>query len=576
MLSLVFYLLSALCFVIHDEDESGRVGRWYWLSLAAFVLAMLSKGSVAVLPAALLLIVWWRRRTITLRDVAITLPFFVIAAGFTGLNVWLQTRNVAEGIRDATLVERVLGAATVVWFYLYKAVLPIGLVFVYPQWRIDAGDMRWWLPLAAALLCTAALLHYRQRPVVRGLLFAWLYFIVALVPVMGLVDVYFMRYSLVADHYQYVAIIGVVAAVGALAGRRGPSSVAMLAAASGLVVVLGMLTWRESWTYRDVETLYRVTIARNPDAWLAHQNLGVELAKRPGHLEEAIESFKTVLRIYPGSVEAHRNLALAYWRTPGRTDDAIREYEEALRLNPNKAVDHLSLARLLLDRPGREADAMRHAEMAVRLDPTSWEALETLGGLLLSAGRHTEAAAAYRAAVERNPDAIASHLNLGGLLASQPGGLAEAIRHFETVIRLKPDHADCALQPRQRTDGGPRPDRGCCAAPFRGVAPQTGPRRRLTSISRSCSERFRDEFQKPSSTFATCFVCTLTWCRHRSFSRICRHGSARNPDRLHADHDDTNHVAVGQPRRAAADDRRDRVVVLPQWRPRVCALRGDA
>ena len=300
VLSLVFYLLSALCFVIHDEVESGRIGRWYWLSLAAFVLAMLSKGSVAVLPAALLLIVWWRRRTITLRDVAITLPFFVIAAGFTGLNVWLQTRNVAEGIRDATLVERVLGAATVVWFYLYKAVLPVGLVFVYPQWRIDAGDMRWWLPLAAALLSTAALLHYRQRPVARGLLFAWLYFIVALVPVMGLVDVYFMRYSLVADHYQYVAIIGVVAAVGALAGRRGPSSVAMLAAASGLVVVLGMLTWRESWTYRDVETLYRVTIARNPDAWLAHQNLGVELAKRPGHLEEAIESFNTVLRIYPG------------------------------------------------------------------------------------------------------------------------------------------------------------------------------------------------------------------------------------------------------------------------------------
>ena len=112
---------------------------------------MLSKGSVAVLPAALLLVAWWRRGRLTVRDVVLTLPFFAIAAAFTFLNVSLQTRNVAEVIRDVTLVERVLGAAAVVWFYLYKAVLPIGLVFVYPQWNIDAADVRWWLPLAAAL-----------------------------------------------------------------------------------------------------------------------------------------------------------------------------------------------------------------------------------------------------------------------------------------------------------------------------------------------------------------------------------------------------------------------------------------
>ena len=440
VLSLFFFLLSALWFLIHDEDSSGRVGRWYWLSLAAFVLAMLSKGSVAVLPAALLLVAWWRRGTVTLPDIVLSLPFFAIAAGFTVLNVWLQTRNVAEVIRDVTIVERMLGAAAVVWFYLSKAVLPIGLVFVYRQWDIDAGDLRWWLPLAAALLVTAVLIYYRRRPVVRGLLFAWLYFIAALVPVMGLVDVYFMRYSLVADHYQYVAILGVVGAAGALPGRLAMRRTATIGAAV-VMAVLAALTWRESNMYRDVDTLYRVTIARNPDAWLAHQNLGVELAKRPGHLDEAIESFKAVLRIYPGSIEAHRNLALAYWRTPGRTDDAIREYEEALRLNPNRAVDHLSLARLLLDRPDRQSDALRHAEMAVRLDPTSWEALETLGGLLLSIDRTTEATAAYRAAIERNPEAITSHLNLGGLLAAQPNGLAEAIGHFETVIRLKPDHA---------------------------------------------------------------------------------------------------------------------------------------
>jgi tetratricopeptide (TPR) repeat protein len=440
VLSLVFFLLSGLWFLIHDEDSSGRLGRWYWLSLLAFILAMLSKGSVAILPLILLLACWWRRDRVTGRDIVLTLPFFVIAAAFTLLNVWLQTRHVAEGIRDATLVERIFGAAAIVWFYLSKAVLPIGLVFVYPQWNVTAVDPRWWLPLVAALVATGVLMYYRQRPIVRGVLFAWLYFVIALVPVMGLVDVYFMRYSLVADHYQYIALIGVAAAAGACAGRLEIPAVVTTAGVTAVVAVLAVLTWRESGAFRDLETLYRVTIARNPDAWLAHQNLGVELAKRPGHLDEAIESFKTVLRIYPGSVEAHRNLALAYWRTPGRTDDAIREYEEALRLDSNRAVDHLSLARLLLDRPDRQADALRHAEMAVRLDPASWEALETLGGLLLNVDRRAEATAAYRAAIERNPDAMVSHLNLGSLVASQPGGLPEAIEHFEAVIRLKPDH----------------------------------------------------------------------------------------------------------------------------------------
>ena len=441
VLSLFFFLLSGLWFLIHDEDSSRRVGRWYWFSLAAFVLAMLSKGSVAILPLALLLVVWWRHNRVTGRDLALTAPFFVIAVAFTLLNVWLQTRHVAEAIRDVTLLERFLGAAAIVWFYLSKAVLPLGLVFVYPQWTITAADPRWWLPIATALAATGILIYYRQRPLGRGVLFAWLYFVIALVPVMGLVDVYFMRYSLVADHYQYVAIVGVAAAAGAFAGRVNTPASVTTAAVAVVVTLLAVLTYRESHTFRDLETLYRVTIARNPDAWLAHQNLGVELAKRPGHLDEAIESFKTVLAIYPGSVEAHRNLALAYWRTPGRTDDAIREYEEALRLDPNKAVDHLSLSRLLLDRPDRQADALRHAEMAVRLDPTSWEALETLGGLLLSVDRRTEAAAAYRAAIERNPDAVVSHVNLGTLVASQPTGLPEAVQHFETVIRLKPDHA---------------------------------------------------------------------------------------------------------------------------------------
>ncbi len=219
-LSMLFFLLSILWYFKHDLDTQapGRA-RWYGLSLLAFVLAMLSKGSVVVLPLMLLLIAWWRRRRITSSDLARTLPFFVVGVGLTLVNIWVQTRGVQETIRHATLVERALGAGAVTWFYLWKAVLPINLTFVYPRWTIHASDLRWWCPLLAALLVTGLLVWRRHTPWGRPLLFAWAFYGLALAPVMGFADVYFMKYSLAADHYQYIALLGVSACAGAMVDR---------------------------------------------------------------------------------------------------------------------------------------------------------------------------------------------------------------------------------------------------------------------------------------------------------------------------------------------------------------------
>ena len=202
--------LSAFsCFIPHPSSFHF----WYWLSLAAFVLAMLSKGSVIVLPALLLGIIWWRR-PLTIRDMAQMAPFFAVAAALAVVNVWFQTHGTDLVIRTATFNERMLGAGGVVWFYLYKALVPLNLLFVYPQWRIEAGNMLWWLPLAAAVVVTALLWCYRDGWS-RPFLFAWGFFCVALLPVLGFADVYFMKFSLVANHYQHIALIGPVALAGA-------------------------------------------------------------------------------------------------------------------------------------------------------------------------------------------------------------------------------------------------------------------------------------------------------------------------------------------------------------------------
>ena len=120
-------------------------------------LAMLGKGSVAVMPALLLCLLWWKR-PLEWRDLRRMLPFFAVGIGLAGLNVWFQTHDTEEIIRNADFIERVLGAGGVVWFYLYKAILPFDLAFIYPNWNIDAKNWAWWIPLCG-VVCHGTAFH---------------------------------------------------------------------------------------------------------------------------------------------------------------------------------------------------------------------------------------------------------------------------------------------------------------------------------------------------------------------------------------------------------------------------------
>ena len=349
-LAIVFLLLSILWYLKADmrgEERKGKEGddrspmtkdqlpvsqpepgpgttrlassRFYWLSLAAFVLAMFSKGSVAVLPVLLLGIIWWRR-PLRRADFWATAPFFVVAAALVGVDVWFQTHGTEVVIRDAGFVERLLGAGTAIWFYLCKAILPIDLAFVYPQWKIDPHGLRWWLPLAAAAIVTVVLWRYRKGWS-RPLLFAWGFFCVALLPVLGFTDVGFMQYSLVADHYQHIALIGIAALAAAgfsIYGRRtqGLVGVAVLGSAVVVVGALGFAAWKQNGLYRRAVTLYTDTLEKNPDCWMAHDNLGLALVNED-RLEEAIQHHQAALKLKPDNPTSHLNLGNAV--EPGRS-----------------------------------------------------------------------------------------------------------------------------------------------------------------------------------------------------------------------------------------------------------------
>ena len=160
-LALLFYLWSDPDAPQTEETRKAPANRWYWLSLAAFLLAMLGKGSAAVLPLILLLVAWWRRGRVGVRDLKRVAPFFPLAAGMVLVNIWFQTHGNGP-IRDATPVERLLGAGTVLWFYLAKALMPLRLAFIYPEWHIDPRRAVWWVPLASAI-GVSGLLRFAAR-----------------------------------------------------------------------------------------------------------------------------------------------------------------------------------------------------------------------------------------------------------------------------------------------------------------------------------------------------------------------------------------------------------------------------
>jgi protein O-mannosyl-transferase len=448
-LSGVFYLAAALLYV---QFDSSRRRVWYALAFVLFCLALLSKSVTATLPAVLLVVFWWKRGRLSWqRDVVPILPFFVVGIAAGLLTAWVEHTFI--GARGAefhfTIVERFLIAGRAAWFYLAKLIWPVNLIFVYPRWQIDPRV--WWQYLYPIGLVAAALVLWRFRTTSRAPLVALLIFCGTLFPALGFVNVFPFRYSFVADHFQYLASIAVLALIAAgvaMIVRRFTTSPALETPVFAIIVLIlggavGTLTWRQSRQYVSAETLYRVTIARNPSAWMAYNNLGMlKLQGSPDGLPEAMTLLQTSLRLYPGNAEAHNNLGVAFQRQ-GRLDDASREHREALRLLPNYAEAYNNLG-IVAEQQGRMEEAVGYYTTALQLqsrERNSAEAHHNMGSVLQKLGRYEEAVAEIREALRINPRYADAHDNLGSALM-RLGRIDEAIAQYSEAIRLKPGYAE--------------------------------------------------------------------------------------------------------------------------------------
>jgi len=346
--SCLFFLLSILFFVRHaraKELNERNGGGWnYGLSLLFAALAMASKSSTVILPVVLCLCAWWIEGRWHWRNVARVAPMFLMSVAASAVSIWTQGLQLATAT-DPQWVrawpQRLATAGDAIWFYLGKLLWPDPLIAIYPRWQIDARQWVSFLPLLLAVILLFSILCLKRRSGVAGsraCFLAFAYFMTALLPVLGLIDTFVFRFSLVFDHFQYLASIGPLALAGAGLVRSAEFVLpkrprVQSALCAGLLLILGMATWQRTLVYQSEEILWSDTLAKNPNSWLGNNNLGDALLQK-GQLGDAIKQYQMALKINPNFALAHANLGVAFIRK-GQLEDGISEFQEALRLNPN-------------------------------------------------------------------------------------------------------------------------------------------------------------------------------------------------------------------------------------------------
>jgi Flp pilus assembly protein TadD len=472
-LSLALYLAAALAYLRFDDTR--RAGG-YALATGLLALALLTKTVTASLPAALLVVAWWRRGRIEWRrDVVPLVPWLALGVAGGLLTAWFERTLIGAQGEAFVLgpVERVLLAGRVVWFYFSKLLWPHPLIFVYPRWEIDGSSWIAWLFPASALLLLAALVflawrHGRRAPLAVALLFGGTLF-----PVLGFVNVYPFIYSYVADHFQYHASLAIFAGAAAALALLTPrvTRTATLVAGIALPVVLGLATWRQSHMYEDEIVLFETTLARNPGAWMAHNNLGIALVNA-GRANEALPHYREAMRLRPGLAEVQNNMgyalnelgrpaeAVPYLRralelradypqarnnlavalgAAGRTEESLEVFRETLRLYPLDGDASFNLA-LALARAGRTAEALPLFEAAVRIRPDDAKYVLHVGMALMFNGRFEAAETEFRRALALDPRSAMAHYTYGRAL-SERGRYRDGVEHLKRAVQLDPSFA---------------------------------------------------------------------------------------------------------------------------------------
>ena len=438
-LSGVFFFLSILSYLNFDETRSRRA---YIASLVVFLLGLMCKTAIAPMPGVLLVVLWWKRGSLRPRQDALPLlPFFGLAIAAGLFTAWVERYFVgAQGAAfQLSMWQRSLVAARDFWFYIFKLIWPAKLTFIYPRWQINPAT--WWLFLLGLVALLALVWALRRKT--RGPLAALLIFLGLLFPALGFIDVYPFLYSFVADHFQYLACAAPLTLIAAgitigLDYWRPSRNFLPSAIYGALLLTLGILSWRQCHDYKDIETLWRTTIARNPSCWMAYSNLGSYFAAL-GHVDEAIAGFRKALEIWPDQSKDHNNLGKVLAQN-GRTAEAMEEFQAALRISPNDPDTENNIGATFLQK-GDIDNALLHLQKAVEKGPFRADAHMNLGNAYLQKRQFDAAIDQYSETLRLPYDHAETHYSIANAFR-QKGQLDDAVLHYQLALQLRPDYGN--------------------------------------------------------------------------------------------------------------------------------------
>ena len=421
-------------------------GSWkfYWLTLALFLCALCSKTVTASLPGVILLLVWWKRGRWVVKDWLLVVPFVVFGLAMSAVTASIEHHFVMQAPNgdewSLTFAEKFIIAGNAVWFYLGKLVWPHPLIFIYPRWNLQPSQALSYLPLAAAV-ALGLWFWFKRNSWGRPALMAFGYFVGVLLPALGFFNIFPFRYSFVADHFQYLAMIGPIAlAAGGitLLLARIKSKEAQYATTGAVLAVIAVLTWLQTGVYRNLEVLWRDTLAKNPTCWMAHDNLGLYLTENQ-KFAEAETHYRSAIQIRPNDHIAYYDLGLQA-AIRGQLDDAISNFNKTLELAPSFAMAHYQKANVYA-REGNLAGAIREYNEALTAMPDLVMAHYNLANTLARNGDLDGAIGEYNRALAQQPNFAAAQIGLGRTLSSK-GDFDGAIEHYREALQIDPNSPD--------------------------------------------------------------------------------------------------------------------------------------
>ncbi|HEX8521675.1 MAG TPA: tetratricopeptide repeat protein [Tepidisphaeraceae bacterium] len=445
----VFLFASLIAYLRFDTSRSTR---HYLTACALFLLALLSKTIACSMPAVVLVILWWKRPTLRWRDIFPLIPLLIVGAAMGILTGWMEREVVgARGPEwSIPFLSRCIIAGRAIWFYLGKLLWPWPLMFVYPRWEVAPKPALLLFPLSV-LMALIILIAQRNRWG-RAPAAAALIFIGTLFPALGFVNTLPMRYSFVADHFQYLSGAAVIAGLASILSVMLPRRAAMILCCTA-IALFSILSLHHSRAFANAETLWRDTLARNPSAWIAHNNLGVILLER-NDLPGATGHFQSALNLKPDHPEARLNLGMVAEKQQ-HWDDAVRWYHDALEVRPDYPEAYYNLGGVLA-KQNELPQAIKAYQRALALKPSYPQARRNLAILLNRIGASVasqddlpQAQSILLDALRADPDLVDAHVNLGIVLEKQ-GKFDSAQEQYRAALKLDPINT----RARQRLRGG--------------------------------------------------------------------------------------------------------------------------